>query len=519
MSMDSQPMMETASVAAFLLNGEGEEVQSRKIAALAVLVVLGFGLEQGARLLDGSTGVYSADPLSIPGVAIGGASCIAVALLSYYRDLNDILPIALLGIGCMLIRLLTIGIVGSIGILPILSQLFSGIGWMMMLACWMQVLSVNRPNLSAPMIIAGWLVALLIVPPFEQTSASDKLPIVAMLLAISVVVLVVCLAFNRDMAEYMKCSETYEIRETPIDEVMSRALFILALVTVASFACGFVLQGDISAGYDYMRSTLVSTLDAAVYAVLLVVFVALKPDRRALTVSFPVCLACLPIILAVKTLAPGCEHIGGALMVAFLMTLFGLFWIAFSRDAYERKLPAVFLLGIAVGSAQLSVALGRAAWLVIAQSGVGLVSIQTGFIALTIVATGSAVTIAVSTLREKKPHRIDALANDIDIADREISESDQEKDPNRLGKVGISPSRDDALDLLAETYDLSSREREVIVEYSMGRSARFIADQLLLSEYTIKSHLRRAYAKLGIHSRQELLDQIEIMEAKLHGMK
>ena len=55
----------------------------------------------------------------------------------------------------------------------------------------------------------------------------------------------------------------------------------------------------------------------------------------------------------------------------------------------------------------------------------------------------------------------------------------------------------------------------MVAEFSTGRSARYIADALMLSEHTIKSHLRRAYAKMDVHSRQELLSLVDQMEARI----
>ena len=78
---------------------------------------------------------------------------------------------------------------------------------------------------------------------------------------------------------------------------------------------------------------------------------------------------------------------------------------------------------------------------------------------------------------------------------------------------GVGPA-DAAFELLVATYGLRT-EAEIVREYSSGRSARYIADWFMLSEYTVKTHLRRSYVKMGIHSRQELLDTLEEMESRL----
>ena len=38
---------------------------------------------------------------------------------------------------------------------------------------------------------------------------------------------------------------------------------------------------------------------------------------------------------------------------------------------------------------------------------------------------------------------------------------------------------------------------------------RFIEQELVLSYNTVKTHIKHIYQKLGVHSRQELLDLIE----------
>ena len=62
---------------------------------------------------------------------------------------------------------------------------------------------------------------------------------------------------------------------------------------------------------------------------------------------------------------------------------------------------------------------------------------------------------------------------------------------------------------VAQRYQLTKREEEVLFLLSRGRSARYIADDLVISEKTVKTHVNRIYRKIGTHSRQELIDIVE----------
>lgn len=62
---------------------------------------------------------------------------------------------------------------------------------------------------------------------------------------------------------------------------------------------------------------------------------------------------------------------------------------------------------------------------------------------------------------------------------------------------------------IREAYRLSSRETEVMELIARGNSVTRIAQMLVVSENTIRTHSKRIYAKLDVHKRQELIDLIE----------
>ena len=59
---------------------------------------------------------------------------------------------------------------------------------------------------------------------------------------------------------------------------------------------------------------------------------------------------------------------------------------------------------------------------------------------------------------------------------------------------------------LAQLYRLSPREVDIAALMAQGRSVPYIADKLGLSANTVRSYAQEAYAKLGVHSKQEIID-------------
>ena len=60
-------------------------------------------------------------------------------------------------------------------------------------------------------------------------------------------------------------------------------------------------------------------------------------------------------------------------------------------------------------------------------------------------------------------------------------------------------------DLTAEQFGLSPREADVLELLIAGESSSQIQETLCIAPGTFNYHIRNIYAKLGVHSRQELL--------------
>lgn len=63
---------------------------------------------------------------------------------------------------------------------------------------------------------------------------------------------------------------------------------------------------------------------------------------------------------------------------------------------------------------------------------------------------------------------------------------------------------DERCDQLAREHSLTDREVDVLKLLAKGRSKAFIAESLFISENTVRGHARRLYAKLGVHTKDEL---------------
>lgn len=61
---------------------------------------------------------------------------------------------------------------------------------------------------------------------------------------------------------------------------------------------------------------------------------------------------------------------------------------------------------------------------------------------------------------------------------------------------------------LAKEFSLSARETEIVMLIARGFTTDNVAKKLVISPYTVNTHIRHVYEKIGIHKRSELIDYI-----------
>lgn len=83
---------------------------------------------------------------------------------------------------------------------------------------------------------------------------------------------------------------------------------------------------------------------------------------------------------------------------------------------------------------------------------------------------------------------------------------------SRVEEAPASPAPTDSCDRVVEQYGLSAREADVLALLARGRDAAYIADELVISKNTVRTHMRNIFSKTGVHSRQELIDLLETVE-------
>ena len=208
----------------------------------------------------------------------------------------------------------------------------------------------------------------------------------------------------------------------------------------------------------------------------------------------------------------GYEHIGASsvIVAAVLAVVLARFWPGFSLATIYRVLLPV----------------AAAIFIVLSSFPVGTMSFSLGFLVshsvmATVALLALASLAAVARAGEFSPVAVllvCAMAYFVYIlisplADyyRMFRETDGAEDlRERASRDSAQPlDYDGVCAALADKRNLSAREREILPYIARGHRPAYVADLLCISEHTVRTHLRNMYRKLGINSREELIQLVE----------
>jgi len=170
-----------------------------------------------------------------------------------------------------------------------------------------------------------------------------------------------------------------------------------------------------------------------------------------------------------------------------------LCWILVSNMVYWRRLPAIRTFGAARATVIGSILLGWIAGFA-ATRGLAPTSGQLTIYALIMVFILVISTVMVLSERDILELSSSAAEHVASVAEESEKVAGQWR--QRCKRV-------------AEKYGLSTREEEVLMLLAKGRSLAVIRDTLGIASGTVRTHVYHVYQKVGVHSRQELLDLIE----------
>lgn len=400
--------------------------------------------------------------------------------------------------------------------------------------CWGVVFASFKPSVSVVLVTGSYIIWSGMCLLFSLTGDSKGLMGMRMLFPfMSLILLGICLK-QFDFGVYQKHFEPNEKHETFFGFIKSVKIPVTVTVTF-SFIFGGIMQFDAVRGAsNFIVSPEAQIATIAVSVALFFCVIRTGDQKRFRMLVIAAVPLALATILMVRAVLEDQSFFTNGLPLA-LFNFFGqLVWIEFAWRGYESRANSFCMYALGLGSMRLGLLVGRGSVELLMQvpsmpsATADLVSII-GLWVLFIGVLAAVVFIIMRQNVELAPFESESTGSDKQsVADSESGQyptscqsdtlaatvesvvSNQPHVPEET-TLKLEESRPDssylaALVSVAEIAGLTEREQEILAMYASGRSAVRIAEELYLSNYTVKTHLRRSYAKLGIHSRQELLD-------------
>lgn len=359
---------------------------------------------------------------------------------------------------------------------------------------WFKALSEVSSVCANKMIVATAVVTLVFSCAWSAIPSPLMMWLIAVLLVLS-------------YASYAVFRQFGRIERGPLNSAMQRRLSktIAPIVGVAIIAVGFAYLQYGAYSSNGPTAPFGESLSHGVSCILLFVVVLVLKDSEhtvAAKIASMVMLCAFVFAFAFKedtgisiTLAAGCE---GMLELVVLLSLAEL-------ASYSEARPGVLLgsfLALFSGAQLLGCLLEA-----LTHGGVDPAGISIGMLLVVLL-----IVTAVWLLNDRMVTRLLWSGEYVKNEEKDACHELRTEEAN-VGE-GDALSFEEKAGVVASVYELTPRESEIMLQFAKGRSSSFIAEQLFVSNNTIRSHISHVYSKCGVHSRQELISLVENADAR-----
>ena len=309
------------------------------------------------------------------------------------------------------------------------------------------------------------------------------------------------------VADHESASATVPAVNEPITQAAAqgdrahRGEVAAALLTnLAAFIAICFLESRLPAALVARSDTWLSLITAAasLALIMLVIGNTVRVDATWLYRWVMPLLACLLAVSLIGGHAVGtATYLLSEIIDFSMLVLLGVYFVGL---AHAGRMNAVMAAGLCYGSCQLGVLLGNLLGMGAAGMADGTLLATVGCICLVSLTGALLPWVASRTGAGRHAGAQASLTAEGGTLDPQATDAEKPDEPNAL---------DLACDAVAGEFGLSAREREVLALLARGRTQPYIREALLLSKNTVSSHVQHIYAKLGVHSKQELIDLVE----------
>ena len=342
--------------------------------------------------------------------------------------------------------------------------------------------SHTEPRRAASYLLLSFAVAPLVRLPL------DMLPAASAVLLVVPLPLLYTLAVRYAAARFGAQAGVSAAQSIGFADARDRLVRVVAELAVFGFAMGF-LRFDAQGIHDNAVYVLVNF---AVKTMLPLVALALVGRYWQLAGVGSLCQAALVALLVLMVVAanlPGVPGVSFAVFDIARYIMVVLLFLALTALMHKAELHPCALFAAGMGAYTIALTAGMAA-----ASTLGLVSFDQypPVLVLDVMCVLAVTTVLAMSMGRSADLRL--------FADGESGDAAAVDEQDKI---------DAQCAALAQTFSLTRRELETMQLICRGRSKRYIAEHMALSENTVRGYAKTLYAKLDVHSREELLDLLE----------